>query len=94
MCCLSGAAAAHVVLCASLQAAVLQQRVTGLMYCFDTWCKWLEDTATRLKAKQEEKLKASKEDKPGGKGAKDSRDSQQSKDLKAELDLVGLSPCT
>lgn len=73
-----------------VQAAVLQQRVAGLMYCSDTWCKWHEETVARLNSKRDEKLKASKDDKPGGKGAKDSRDTQQSKDLKAELDQVGF----
>lgn len=72
--------------------ALLQQRVAGMIYCYDAWSKWFDKCCKQL---QEEVEKQSKnrtqgQDKGGGKAGAGSKDTHDAKEKKEKLDEVGL----
>lgn len=78
--------------CRVASAALMQQRIAGLVFCYDAWAKWYQQARTQLSDRMEEvnnKLKVGKEgaDK-GAKGAKEAMNAQQTKELNAELTEV------
>lgn len=68
-------------------AALLQQRVAGLVYCFKAWVKWYEKTAAQLREDLEKVAKAKTQaQEKAGKAAKDT--ALQDAERKQKLDQV------
>lgn len=71
-------------------AALLQQRVAGMVYCYSAWNKWHEKTCTQLREEMDRlvKAKTSAQEK-AGKAAKET--AQQDQERKQKVDQVGTT---
>lgn len=74
-----------------LPAAVLQQRIAGMYFCYEAWAKWYTETVKVLQKDLEAATKAKGQDK-AGKGAKDSSRDAQGKSKSADKVRVSRRP--